>query len=107
MSIDAYRLTFLNPLTDDAAVRANIGIAAHVSGPIMELHVPPDGASVGVLPDVSRTLTWVRLTNRFPVRVRLKKRDPDRPFRMATTAVVTIRAFSGRAAPAACATPSH
>jgi membrane fusion protein, multidrug efflux system len=40
MSIYAYRLNFVNPRTDDAAVRANIvGIAPHVSGPIVELHV--------------------------------------------------------------------
>src|SRR5262250_1305765 len=37
-SIYAIRLNFVNPRTDDAAVRANIvGIAPHVSGPIVEL----------------------------------------------------------------------
>jgi multidrug efflux system membrane fusion protein len=35
----------------------------------------------------------VRLANRFPVRVRLEERDPEHPFRMGTTAVVTIRGF--------------
>jgi multidrug efflux system membrane fusion protein len=36
----AYRLNFVNPRTDDAAVRANVvGIAPQVSGPIVELHV--------------------------------------------------------------------
>jgi membrane fusion protein, multidrug efflux system len=68
---------------------------------------PADGASVGVLPDVSKMLNWLRLANRFPVRVRLEERDPERPFRMATTAVVTIRGFPDRAAPAARATPSR
>src|SRR5215470_6219194 len=35
-----WRLTDVYPRTDDAAVRANIvGIAPHVSGPIVELHV--------------------------------------------------------------------
>ena len=39
-SIYVYRLNFRNPRTDDAAVRANIvGIAPHVSGPIVELKV--------------------------------------------------------------------
>jgi len=39
-SIYAYRLNFVNSRTDDAAVRANVvGIAPHVSGPIVELGV--------------------------------------------------------------------
>ncbi|MGH7334934.1 MAG: biotin/lipoyl-binding protein [Candidatus Rokuibacteriota bacterium] len=54
---------------------------------------PDDGATVGVLPEVRRTLNWVRLANRFPVRIVLEERDPERPFRMGTTAVVTIRGF--------------
>src|SRR2546429_5115218 len=36
----AYRLNFVNPRTDDAAVRANVvGIAPQVSGPIVDLPV--------------------------------------------------------------------
>ena len=54
---------------------------------------PDDGATVGVLPEVRRTLNWVRLANRFQVRVRLEQRDQAHPFRMGTTAVVTIRGF--------------
>ena len=39
-SIYAYRLNFVNPRTDDAAVRANVvGIAPQVSGPIVDLPV--------------------------------------------------------------------
>jgi multidrug efflux system membrane fusion protein len=58
---------------------------------------PQDGATVGVLPEVQQTLNWVRLANRFQVRVRLEEHDPQRPFRMGTTAVVTILGFpSGR-----------
>src|SRR5262249_29164275 len=39
-SIYACRVSFVNPRTDDAAVRANIvGIAPHVSGPIVDLRV--------------------------------------------------------------------
>ncbi len=52
---------------------------------------PKDGATVGVLPDVSPTLDWVRLAQRFPVRVRLQPGDPEHPYRMGATAVVTIR----------------
>ncbi|HXJ84135.1 MAG TPA: biotin/lipoyl-binding protein [Candidatus Methylomirabilis sp.] len=54
---------------------------------------PEEGATVGVLPLVSRTLNWVRLANRFPVRILLEERDPERPFRMGSTAVVTIKGF--------------
>ena len=62
---------------------------------------PDEGATVGILPNISRTLNWVRLANRFPVRILLEDRDAERPFRMGTTAVVTIRGFPGRVAPGA------
>jgi membrane fusion protein, multidrug efflux system len=48
-------------------------------------------ASVGGLPHVEETLNWVRLNQRFPVRVALKGRNRDHPFRIGQTAVVTIR----------------
>jgi multidrug efflux system membrane fusion protein len=50
-------------------------------------------ATQSVLPEVQRTLNWVRLANRFQVRIRLLDRDSEYPFRMGTTAVVTIRGF--------------
>ncbi|MCW5890374.1 MAG: HlyD family efflux transporter periplasmic adaptor subunit [bacterium] len=50
-----------------------------------------DGDSETVLPLVEPTLNWVRLARRFPVRIRLTESDPERPFRMGATAVVTIR----------------
>jgi multidrug efflux system membrane fusion protein len=59
---------------------------------------PDDGGTVGVLPDVQRTINWVRLANRFPVRIVLPPPDPERPFRMGATAVVTIRGGTGTAA---------
>jgi multidrug efflux system membrane fusion protein len=54
---------------------------------------PDEGATLGILPTVSRTLNWVRLANRFPVRILLEERDAARPFRMGSTAVVTIKGF--------------
>jgi membrane fusion protein, multidrug efflux system len=57
---------------------------------------PDDGGTVGVLPAVQRTINWVRLANRFPVRIVLPEPDPERPFRMGATAVVTIRAPAAR-----------
>ena len=50
-----------------------------------------DGATVGVLPAVEPTLNWVRLAQRFPVRVLLEEADPAYPFRMGASAVVTIK----------------
>lgn len=50
-----------------------------------------NGATVGVLPAVEPTLNWVRLAQRFPVRIALEERDPAHPFRMGQTAVVTVR----------------
>jgi multidrug efflux system membrane fusion protein len=50
-----------------------------------------NGATVGGLPNVEETLNWVRLNQRFPVRIVLKRDNGDPPFRMGQTAVVTIR----------------
>jgi len=50
-----------------------------------------NGATVGGLPNVEETLNWVRLNQRFPVRIVLKRTDRAHPFRMGQTAVVTIR----------------
>jgi multidrug efflux system membrane fusion protein len=50
-----------------------------------------NGASVAGLPQVEATLNWVRLSQRFPVRITLEDPDPERPFRMGTTAVVTVQ----------------
>lgn len=65
---------------------------------------PDEGAPVGILPAVPRTLNWVRLANRFPVRILLEHRDPEHPFRMGATAVVTIKGFP---APAGGPAPSR
>jgi multidrug efflux system membrane fusion protein len=50
-----------------------------------------NGATVAGLPNVEETLNWVRLNQRFPVRIVLKRSDDDHPYRMGQTAVVTIR----------------
>jgi membrane fusion protein, multidrug efflux system len=52
-----------------------------------------NGATVEGLPDVEATLNWVRLSQRFPVRIVLDGRDPAFPFRMGSTAVVTIQGY--------------
>lgn len=48
-----------------------------------------DGATVGVLPDVSPTLDWVRLAQRFPVRIVIES-EPQRPLRMGETMSVIV-----------------
>jgi multidrug resistance efflux pump len=60
----------------------------------------PDGATVGVLPAVAPTLDWVRLAQRFPVRIQLEAPAAERPYRMGATAVVTIRGEAGVDSPA-------
>jgi membrane fusion protein, multidrug efflux system len=56
--------------------------------------VTPDPDVIGRLgpglPDVQRTLNWVHLASRFPVRVRVKNPPPDL-LRVGESAVITIR----------------
>jgi membrane fusion protein, multidrug efflux system len=56
--------------------------------------VTPDADLIGRfepgLPDVQRTLNWVHLASRFPVRVRVENPPPDL-FRVSESAVVVIR----------------
>lgn len=52
-----------------------------------------NGATVEGLPQVEATLNWVRLSQRFPVRIVLEDPDSAFPFRMGATAVVTIQGF--------------
>jgi multidrug efflux system membrane fusion protein len=56
--------------------------------------VTPDADVFGTLtsglPDAQRTLNWVHLASRYPVRVRVKDPPPDL-FRIGESAVVTIR----------------
>jgi membrane fusion protein, multidrug efflux system len=63
--------------------------------------VQPDNTLVGSfspgLPDVQRSLNWVHLATRYPVRVRLNAPETE-PFRLSESAVVIIRGDeSGRA----------
>lgn len=60
--------------------------------------VTPDADLIGTLsqpglPDVQRTLNWVHLASRFPVRVRIES-QPSELFRLGESAVVVIRGTS-------------
>ena len=51
---------------------------------------PEDGRVAGGLPNIERTLNWVHLSARFPVRVRVDDPDPVL-FRIGSTAVTIVR----------------
>ena len=59
--------------------------------------VQPDTTLVGAfspgLPDVQRSLNWVHLATRFPVRVRINAPESE-PFRLSESAVVIVRGDS-------------
>jgi multidrug resistance efflux pump len=49
-----------------------------------------DGPLTGLLPPIEPTLNWVRLAQRFAVRVQIVEPPPDLPLRIGQTAAVTI-----------------
>src|SRR6202789_2262763 len=60
--------------------------------------VLPDSTLIGSftsngLPDVQRSLNWVHLASRFPVRVRINAPETE-PFRLSESAVVVIRGWN-------------
>jgi membrane fusion protein, multidrug efflux system len=52
--------------------------------------LPEDGKVVEGLPDIDRTLNWVHLATRFPVRIRVENPDSSL-FRIGATAVTVVR----------------
>jgi membrane fusion protein, multidrug efflux system len=57
--------------------------------------LPENGTSVMGLPRVERSLDWIRLAARFPVRIKVS--DPDESFRVGASAVATVRGTLKRA----------
>jgi len=51
---------------------------------------PEDGSVAGGLPNIERTLNWVHLSARFPVRIHIDDPDPNL-FRIGATAVTVVR----------------
>jgi membrane fusion protein, multidrug efflux system len=51
---------------------------------------PEDGEETAGLPNIERTLNWVHLSTRFPVRIRIQNPDSDM-FRIGATAVTVVR----------------
>jgi multidrug resistance efflux pump len=83
MSVDVYLLSYPN--------RRFHGVVQGVGWALYQ----NNGATIEGLPQVEPTLNWVRLSQRFPVRIILEDPDPQFPFRMGATAVVTIQGFRG------------
>ena len=52
--------------------------------------VPEEAPQLSGLPNVARELNWVRLAQRFPVRIRLDVSPNDDALRAGVTAIVTI-----------------
>jgi multidrug efflux system membrane fusion protein len=50
--------------------------------------LPENGTSVNGLPRVERSLDWIRLAARFPVRIKVE--NPDDSFRLGASAVATV-----------------
>jgi membrane fusion protein, multidrug efflux system len=50
--------------------------------------LPENGTSVNGLPQVARSLDWIRLAARFPLRIKVE--DPDDTFRVGASAVATV-----------------
>ena len=55
--------------------------------------LPENGTSVNGLPRVERSLEWIRLAARFPVRIKVE--NPDDTFRLGASAVATVRGALG------------
>jgi multidrug efflux system membrane fusion protein len=51
---------------------------------------PEEGRVAGGLPQIGRTLNWVHLSSRFPVRIRVEDPDPAL-FRIGATAITVVR----------------
>jgi len=89
------QLKYIQPgMTADVYLMSDPGF--HYTGVVESTGygVTPDPSLVGRitsgLPDVQRTLSWVHLASRYPVRIRIQSPPPD-GFRLAESAVVVIR----------------
>jgi multidrug efflux system membrane fusion protein len=57
--------------------------------------LPENGTSVNGLPRVDRSLDWIRLAARFPLRIKVE--NPDESFRIGASAVATVHGSLRRA----------
>ncbi|HED17877.1 MAG TPA: HlyD family secretion protein [Gammaproteobacteria bacterium] len=57
---------------------------------VVESLSPASGTAFSLLPPENATGNWVKVTQRFPVRVRVITRDSDRPLRIGASCSVTV-----------------
>ncbi|RRA47316.1 HlyD family efflux transporter periplasmic adaptor subunit [Acidipila sp. EB88] len=83
MHVDVYLMSNPNRLYRGIVDSASFGVT-------------PDASTVGRiaqgLPDVQRTLSWVHLASRYPVRIRVIDPEPN-AFRISESAVVVVRGW--------------
>lgn len=90
-----YKETYLRAIAPGMAVDVFLAPypGRHFRGEVQGIgwaNYPDNVKTVGALPEVERTLNWVVLAARFPVRITLLERDPDHPFRMGMSAYTTV-----------------
>jgi multidrug efflux system membrane fusion protein len=82
----------------DVYIMSRPGLRLHGVVDSVGYGVTPDSDIVGKLskglPDVQRTLNWVHLASRFPVRIRILD-GPSHDFRLGESAVVVVHGASG------------
>jgi len=88
-----FRETQLRHIPDGAPVDLYLQSqpGRHFRGKVVGLGwavLPENGTSVNGLPRVDRSLDWIRLAARFPVRIKVE--DPDESFRIGASAVATV-----------------
>ena len=93
--IASYKETYLRSIAPGMAVDVFLAPypGRHFRGEVQGIgwaNSPDNMKEEGALPEVQRTLNWVVLAARFPVRIRLLERDAERPFRMGMTAYTTV-----------------
>lgn len=90
-----YKETYLRSIQPGMAVDVFLAPypGKHFRGEVQGIgwaNYPDNIKEEGSLPTVERTLNWVVLASRFPVRIKLLDRDSRYPFRMGMTAFTTI-----------------
>ena len=88
-----FRETQLRHIPPDAPVDLYLQSrpGRHFRGTVVGLGwavLPENGTSVMGLPRVERSLDWIRLAARFPVRIKVE--DPDDSFRLGASAIATV-----------------
>jgi multidrug efflux system membrane fusion protein len=88
-----FRETQLRHIPADAPVDVYLQSqpGRHFRGTVVGLGwavLPENGTSVQGLPRVERSLDWIRLAARFPVRIKVE--DPDDSFRVGASAIATV-----------------